>query len=272
MIKKKKINKQVSVFYRTKNTDLKVIKNIFNKNEYFLEGFVLKNLKYIIDLGAHIGIFSFYVKSKFPNAKIYAYEPNPETYKLLKQNIKLNKLKNIKTFKRAVSGKKGLSKFYIHNKSNWEDNLYVKAKKQGREIKVKTITLKDIFDENKIKKCDLLKIDVEGTEYEILNTFPKQYFNKINLIILETHNFVFPKNTEKIIKILSKRGFKICNISHSEKHGGVILAKKSLFNYPFLLKFNKLKYEKATNATNHKIFYFIDKYIGKIGKLLRRMS
>ena len=49
---------------------------------------------------------------------------------------------------------------------------------------VESISLKKIFDENKINKCNFLKLDCEGAEFKILESLPNEYFNKINKIVL----------------------------------------------------------------------------------------
>ena len=57
-------------------------------------------------------------------------------------------------------------------------------------MKVECITLENIFDENRITNCDLLKLDCEGAEYDILMNTKKEIFEKIKLISLEYHNII----------------------------------------------------------------------------------
>ena len=62
----------------------------------------------ILDIGAQSGIFSIYALYRNNNAKIYSFEPDPENFIQLKENIKENKLdKNIYPINKAVSGKNG---------------------------------------------------------------------------------------------------------------------------------------------------------------------
>ena len=82
---------------------------------------------------------------------------------------------------------------------------------------MESIALKDVFDSNNIKQCDLLKIDTEGSEYDILYNLPDEYYKKIKRIYLEHHNvnIFLPKNihnnhNHNYLKIfLEKRGFNV---------------------------------------------------------------
>jgi hypothetical protein len=52
---------------------------------------------------------------------------------------------------------------------------------------VTSITLKDLFDKQGIERCNLLKLDCEGSEYEILYTLPSAYYSRIDTIVMEYH-------------------------------------------------------------------------------------
>ena len=59
--------------------------------------------------------------------------------------------------------------------------------KNSNSIQVDSITLQKIFDLNNIKKCNLLKLDCEGSEYEIIDSLPNSYFSMIDKMIIEYH-------------------------------------------------------------------------------------
>ena len=56
----------------------------------------------IIDIGANVGIVSFYFAKKYPNAKIFAYEPHPLNFQNLVKGIEVNNITNIYPFNLAV--------------------------------------------------------------------------------------------------------------------------------------------------------------------------
>lgn len=119
----------------------------------------------IIDIGAHIGGFSIYAADIAKKGKIYSFEPFPSTFETLKNNVLLNKRKNINLNKLAVSKNIGEFNFYVSKINFAENSLH---HKYNEKITVKTTSLSDIFRKNKIKRCNVLKIDCEGSEYDIL--------------------------------------------------------------------------------------------------------
>ena len=92
-----KLRNGVKFKTRAQTSDLGVIHRIFfgKENEEFLDRLSKKPV--ITDIGAHIGAVSIYIAGKFPNTKIYGYEPFPENYAFPQENAKINVLNNIKT-------------------------------------------------------------------------------------------------------------------------------------------------------------------------------
>lgn len=168
---------------RTKSTDFFSFVNIWLFNEYGQNQIDFKSTDVIIDIGSHIGLFAIYISQFNKNGKILCYEPYDENYKILLENIENNNFKNIFTFNKAVSKKNGEIFLYI-NKDTAANNIYDKS---SNFIKVNSTTLKEIIDSNHIEKCELLKLDCEGAEYEILMNLDPNIFKKINNIIMECH-------------------------------------------------------------------------------------
>lgn len=148
----------------------------------------------VIDVGAHIGFFSVLMTSKAKDIKVLAFEPNPDNFTFLKENIKINHLENkVFPFKAALADKGGRKiKFNVH-----PDNLgmhssvfsYRELRKEKGELafEAKTTSLEEIFRKNKLTKCDLLKMDCEGCEYPVLFSTPEGVLRKIGSLTLEYH-------------------------------------------------------------------------------------
>ncbi|MCX6818582.1 MAG: FkbM family methyltransferase [Candidatus Aenigmarchaeota archaeon] len=184
---------------RTGTSDILTLGEIYIRKIY--EDKKIKENSTIIDLGAHIGFFSVWYAKKSNNIRVYSYEPSEENFKLLQKNIKINKLeKNVNAFKFAVSGKKGFVKFFLTG--NEATNTLYGDPKKTKIVKVKSTTLKEIFKVNNIKTCDLLKVDIEGAEYELFRRTPKEILNKIKIINIEYHN-----GYEELKQILENNGF-----------------------------------------------------------------
>ena len=75
---------------RNHSTDLMALTNVWIIREYENEKISIKDNDIIIDIGAHIGLFSLFVSQFCKNGKIFSFEPISENYDLLKSNISLN--------------------------------------------------------------------------------------------------------------------------------------------------------------------------------------
>ncbi len=208
----------------TKISDYAMLREVLISDCYGLAE--IKPDSVIIDIGAHIGGFSVHAGKIATRGKIYAYEPFWSSYQLLKENIKLNNLKNVIASELAVNNQNGFIDLYI-NPINFAENSL--NKKFSESIKVYSTTLEDVFFYNKINKCDLLKIDCEGSEYNILYSSGK-ILNRINQIIVEYHipkHFNIDKNNSplKLLNYLKLYGFKII-IKKTNYYQGIIYAYK----------------------------------------------
>ena len=116
-----------------------------------------------VDIGAHIGSISAGVIRHSPNASIYAVEAMPDKAAWL-----INKFPRINVFNCAVGNREGTIPFYI-NKSQSGYSSMIKPspdmEDEWDEIRVKIEKLDDIIKNNVV---DIIKIDVEGAEYEVL--------------------------------------------------------------------------------------------------------
>jgi FkbM family methyltransferase len=188
-------------------TDERRVKEAWAISDYFKEGFNIQNEDTIIDIGAHIGTFTIYAAKLADKGRVYSFEPHPENFALLKRNCKLNNLKNIELFQQGVYKEKESVKLFTNKEKTGEYSIY---KESPNFISIECITLKDIFDNNGIQFCDFLKIDCEGAEYDILFNTPTEYFNKIDKIVLEYHDYINRnKKWYHLVIFLAKRGLRL---------------------------------------------------------------
>jgi FkbM family methyltransferase len=172
----------------------------------------LNNNSLFIDIGGHEGIFSYFFLDKF-DCNIEIYEPNKKLYKILIKNFK--NYKKVKLFNLAVSNKDGKNKLYLHKKSNKNNHFFFDQSSSMEKNKnnidrkkfqiIKTINIKKIL--NKHKFIDVIKIDIEGHEYKILDILLLN-INKIGKIYCELNGDkkypIFEKQKEFWIKKLKK--------------------------------------------------------------------
>jgi len=158
--------------------------DVWVDKNYTPSGFSINKKDIVVDVGAHIGIFSIYAALKATQGKVYAYEPVPKNFRLLNHNIKLNNLNNITPLNLAISDSKRKKKIYLTDSSG---TASVFGRRKQRFYSIKAIGLKDIFEDSGLKKINFLKIDCEGSEYDILLNTPKKYLNRIDRIAMEYH-------------------------------------------------------------------------------------
>lgn len=181
----------------------------------------------MIDIGANIGTFSLYIKRKSKDLTVFCYEPDEENYKCLKENIRLNELRNVFAFPFAVGNKNGKIKIYTKKNRKFGTTGSSTAIVTDDFNEVRCVTLNEILDKNNISKCDLLKMDCEGAEYDILLSQGKECFKRIDTIILEYHDFKFLKHDHNVLeKHLSKFEYHVESIPFRDKPTGMMKAVK----------------------------------------------
>lgn len=143
----------------------------------------------VIDIGANAGYFSLFAATKFLQPRIFSYEPVPVNYAQLQRHCDLNAFVNIKCFPQAVAGKIGeinLS-FDANDSFTTSATMFKSMNEEDNSLKVPCVSLRAVMDENNIQKCDLLKMDCEGAEYDILYNCPVDYLQRIDQIAMEVH-------------------------------------------------------------------------------------
>lgn len=165
------------------------------------DAYGLKRFKYlenIVDVGANIGIFSLYANTMFPKAKILAYEPCDRSRQYLEKNLDRF---NVEIYPNAVGAvRKKVSLSYQENLTACyitpEDALF--SASQACEM----INLDDITAKLK-SPIGLLKLDCEGSEYEIMQA---SSFEKVRYVVGELHTCQ-NGNPELGLKTLEQKGF-----------------------------------------------------------------
>lgn len=149
----------------------------------------------IFDIGANSGFFSISAKAYNPKSSVYAFEPQPNVFEILRKNNEINKF-DIICSNLALSDNEGIFPFYNYGENTFTKNNTTAGSlnsnwriKKQHSIDVKVVTLNSFIEENSIDKIDLMKIDVETLEYEVLMGFNKYLFVFEPIIILEVINF-----------------------------------------------------------------------------------
>ncbi len=187
----------------------------------------------VFDCGASIGEFSLIAAKKVgSNGKVFSIEPFKKAAILLRQNFQLNNFQNFTIIEKAISDKPGKTLLYENPVSGTGvlDTTITKRKlNDASEVIVTTID--DTISSFNIEKINMLKIDVEGFEFEVLKGCKNSFNNKkISNIIIEIHlDFLKKKNLdEKIIyDFLRDNGYdiKVLDTPDELNHAFHIIAK-----------------------------------------------
>lgn len=206
------------------NLDFKIVDEAWVENVYRIYESQFSEQGVFVDIGANIGCVSIFVDSFNWNRdldkkiKVYAIEPEPNNIELLKQNIANNPIKNITLIENAIwhenktvsiSNKGGNSS--IININN-EDNSQVQA-----------ITLDNLFSTYSIQEVDVMKIDIEGAEFDLIINTPAETLAKIKRLVLEFDKSFDGKFGKMIEKLAKQFGIEILG---SPERGGYIYANR----------------------------------------------
>jgi FkbM family methyltransferase len=207
-----------SVSFRSQTMDDWIFNEVYVENSYEVDTFNEHDV--VIDIGGHAGYFSKLCMDKGCK-NIFAYEAEPNNYSLMRSN--LSNYNHFAAYNLAVwkTSNDYLEFYTLPNKPNTGLNSFYKTHfEEGQfvPIQVETISLDDILF--KFQKVKLLKLDVEGSEYEILMN--SKLLHKVEKIVGEYHNGMTPYNEEILFKYLKSNGFKIEKVtqnSESEEQG-----------------------------------------------------
>lgn len=155
----------------------------------------------IIDVGANAGFFTLLAVSKFPGARVLSFEPIESNFRQLQRNRDMNKDHDITIFPKAVFGYSGTVSLTFDLSDGFTTAARISGPSDKGEFieEAPCVTLPEIFEENHIIRCDLLKLDCEGSEYSILYNCPSEYFNKITQMAIEVH--IGPKKYENVASL-----------------------------------------------------------------------
>ena len=191
----------------------------FEYTDIFIK--LIKKINVFYDIGANIGYYSLLAEIENKNIKVIGFEPANGPLSYFRENIKINKFKNIRVESLALSDKEGEITFYeIRNKkyTYLEHNLAGEgnsgSKMSGRNfvpISVKTTTLDKYVENAKEANIDLIKMDTEGTEHFILENSDNVLKLMKPIIICET---LFNTIELELEKLMRSYGYEFYN--HTE--------------------------------------------------------
>jgi len=156
----------------------------------------------IIDCGANMGLSLLFFTINYPNATIYAFEPDDSVIGCLEKNIATFDMKNVELHKKAVWNKECILGFFTDKGMGGRlENTYQNQK----ATKVKAIRLKDFISD---KHVDFLKMDIEGAEFKVIQDC-ESVLSQIDNIFIEYHSTIDKEQKlDCLLSILKRNGFR----------------------------------------------------------------
>ncbi len=163
------------------------------------------HLNTIVDIGANIGCFSLLAASLNPDAAIRAYEPEPDNFRLLQENLAANNAGNVEAFNIAVCNT--MAMVHVHPGQGLSHvcpgyPCTVTPAYQGAAVECLSVTLDDALAE--FDTVDMLKVDCEGSEFEIFGGASPETMAKIRRLRMEIHDYRGPDELEKLRNLLAR--------------------------------------------------------------------
>lgn len=144
----------------------------------------------IVDVGANIGAFVLDAAIRYPTARIHAYEPDPETCRMLRQNVTANGLDGVVTvWNEAVAAAAGRLTLW-RGDASVVSSAYLSASHRGQPCVVDTVAMRTVI-ERAGGRVSLLKIDAEGAEADILEAAGSD-LDRVDRMVGEFHESLVP--------------------------------------------------------------------------------
>lgn len=187
-----------------------ILKHLISPKYKYLKQFAVRKGDVVVDLGANVGEVSEYFLAR--GAQVDAYEPNPHAYSVLQARLGTNSRVTLNEM--AVSDHDGTASLWLYREHSEDEVKFsqsssLKSEKENVSDDYVTVNVANISDIlEKHAHIKLLKIDIEGGEYDIMDQVIANE-NKIDYILLETHekkNKAFQERNDALLKSIKERG------------------------------------------------------------------
>lgn len=197
--------------------------SIYGVHEEFKTEFVKKEISkgdVVLDIGANIGYYTLiFAKLVGEEGKVFAFEPDPDNFALLKKNIEINGYRNVILIPKAVSNETGKTKLFLCEDNKGDHRIY--DPHDGRKsIEVEVIRLDDYYKSYN-GKIDFIKMDIQGAEGGAIQgmslLLQKNKGLKIMTEFWPSGLKGFGIRPEQYVKLLVEHGFRLYQIDEQKK-------------------------------------------------------
>jgi FkbM family methyltransferase len=206
------------VFLLPNGVKMEVPMSLYHEfKEIFLEDCYLRGLRgrlperpLVLDIGANGGFFCLYIAQMRPGARIICCEPIAANIKQLSRNAQINPHVDITVLPVAVYATTGRLELLVEEEGSFTTAATVFPLEGRIPVDVPSISLEDLIRNHGIECVDLVKLDCEGSEYEILYRCSPQCLARIRRMAVEVHEGTLPNhNLRSMASFLKNQGFSV---------------------------------------------------------------
>ena len=192
---------------RRQTTDFLVFEQVFLDKDY--EFPYLGEIKNVIDAGANIGLTSLFYASSHKPEKIISIEPEKNNFETLCFNCA--NFENITPINAALWHKKETLTIHEHDLGNWAFTTSIEggSSHASTDQTIQTFTIPGLMKQFDMDIIDILKIDIEGSEYELFSNNVSGWLPKVKYLIVELHENLKPGVTDTFHKAIEPYNFKV---------------------------------------------------------------
>lgn len=182
--------------------DVWIVKETCLDRDYERIGAPVQDGWTLLDIGAALGDWAVDVATRCPRCTVHAYEPSPDSLALLRENLRLNGIEHVTVWGEALTGQAALVTLDVSGAA-------VQHRVGGGTLTVPAIPLREALARLPGGACDLLKMDCEGSEYDILFNADEASLARVRRLVMEVHDGVTPFTRDDLAAFLRERGFRV---------------------------------------------------------------
>jgi FkbM family methyltransferase len=139
-----------------------------------------EGVRTVVDCGANVGLASLYFAGRYPEARVFAIEPHPDNFDILRRNVASQP--RIVPVRACVCAEEGRSVFIGTDRPAWGNRINY----DGSGARTRGLSLNSLCREHGLTTIDLLKIDIEGAERELFSR--PGFLDRTRFVIIELHD------------------------------------------------------------------------------------
>lgn len=178
----------------------------------------------VVDIGAHVGVYAVWAATQPCRPRVIAVEPAPRALDFLRENVRINRLDNVTIVAAACGSGEGERPLHLA-RAEMMNSLYERDGTDGPSVAVPLVSLDRILRDSGVDRCDLLKVDCEGAEFEILlEGCTDETLRRVGAITMEFHRWAGPERIGQLTGRLRRLGFDVEVTDGSDAQHGYLRA------------------------------------------------